>query len=136
MIVMQNAPVDMLMYYDANVMSPYCGLFNPIDHGVFNTYYSFYIFGQLYALGEQVECYSDRDGVYVLAARGEQGSAIAIVNHTGEKQQISLSFEGETGENAKIFSVDEDRAFLEVDEDLSCFSILPNGLKFVKFGSF
>lgn len=136
MIVMQNAPVDMLMYYDANVMSPYCGLFNPIDHGVFNTYYSFYIFGQLYALGEQVECCSDCDGVYVLAARGEQGSAIAIVNHTGEKQQISLSFEGETGENAKIFSVDEDRAFLEVDEDLSCFSILPNSLKFIKFGSF
>ena len=136
MIVMQNAPVDMLMYYDANVMSPYCGLFNPIDHGVFNTYYSFYIFGQLYALGEQVECYSDRDGVYVLAARGEQGSAIAIVNHTGEKQQISLSFEGETGENAKIFSVDEDRAFLEVDEDLSCFPILPNSLNFIKFGSF
>ena len=136
MIAMQNAPVDMLMYYDSNVMSPYCGLFNPINHGVFNTYYSFYIFGQLYALGEQVECCSDCDGVYVLAARGEQGSAIAIVNHTGEKQQISLSFEGETGENAKIFSVDEDRAFLEVDEDLSCFSILPNGLKFVKFGSF
>jgi len=136
MIVMQNAPVDMLMYYDANVMSPYCGLFNPIDHGVFNTYYSFYIFGQLYALGEQVECCSDCDGVYVLAARGEQGAAVAIVNCTGTEQQISLSFEGETGENAKIFSVDEDRAFLEVDEDLSCFPILPNSLNFIKFGSF
>ncbi len=136
MIVMQNAPVDMLMYYDANVMSPYCGLFNPIDHGVFNTYYSFYIFGQLYALGEQVECSSDCDEVHALAARGDQGAAVAIVNHTGAEQKISLSFDGARGENAKIFSADGNHAFLEISEDLSCLTVAPNSISFVKFGDF
>ena len=136
MIVMQNAPVDMLMYYDANVMSPYCGLFNPIDHGVFNTYYSFYIFGQLYALGEQVECSSDCDEVHALAARGDQGAAVAIVNHTGAEQKISLSFDGTRDENAKIFSADGNHAFLEISEDLSCLTVAPNSINFVKFGDF
>lgn len=136
MIAMQNAPVDMLMYYDANVMSPYCGLFNPINHGVFNTYYSFYIFGQLYTLGEQVACSSDCDEIYAVAARGDQGAAVAIVNHTGAEQNISLSFEGAIGENAKIFSVDENHAFLETQEDLSCLSMAPNSMKFVKLGNF
>ena len=136
MIAMQSAPVDMMMYYDANVMSPYCGLFNPINHGVFNTYYSFYIFGQLYALGQQVECFSDCDGIYALAARGEQGAAVAIVNHTGAEQEIALDFEGLTEETAKIFSLDESQAFLEADEELSCLSMPPNSIKFIKFGNF
>ncbi len=136
MIAMQNAPVDMLMYYDANVMSPYCGLFNPIDHGVFNTYYSFYIFGQLYTLGEQVACSSDCDEIYAIAARGDKGAAVAIVNHSGAEQKISLSFEGTMVENAKIFSVDENHAFLETQEDLSCLSMAPNSITFVKFGDF
>jgi len=136
MIAMQNAPVDMLMYYDTNVMSPYCGLFNPINHGVFNTYYSFYIFGQLYTLGDQVECYSESDGIYAIAARGEQGAALAVVNSTGKDQKIQLELEGISGKPVRIFSVDKDNAFDETDEELSLLCMSPNSIRLVKFGDF
>lgn len=136
MIAMQSAPVDLMAYYDSNVMSPYCGIFNPIDYGVFKTYYSFYIFGQLYALGEQFECSCDCNGVFAIAARGEQGAAVAIVNYTGADQEISLSIEGVNGGSVRVLSVDENHDLIEVDEESSRLLLSANGIKFVKFGDF
>ena len=135
MIAMQNAPVDMMMYYDANIMSPYCGLFNPIDHSAFNAYYSFLVFGKLYSLGEQVECVADRNGIYTLAARTYAGGAIAIVNLSGEEQNICLDISGIADNGARIFSIDEHNAFTQADENISCLNMPRNAIKFIEIGN-
>ena len=132
MIAMQNSPVDMLMYYDSNVMSPYCGIFDPVGGGVFKTYYSFYIFGQLYSLGEQVRCVADSGDVYALAAKGEQGAAIVLANLSDAEQEISLSIDGTSIENARIFAVDESCEFCEVAGDVGSMRICAKGIKFIK----
>jgi hypothetical protein len=136
MIAMQNSPVDMLMYYDSNVMSAYCGIFDPVSGGVFKTYYSFLIFGQLYSLGMQVECISEHDGIYAIAAKGECGAAIALVNLCDEDHEISLSVGGIPYENASIFAVDKRHDFCEVKESLCNMQLCSKGIKFVKLGDF
>lgn len=57
MLGMQNLPVDMLMYYDARFgTSVYGGLFNCETRQPYATYYTLKAFGELYVLGNQVEC--------------------------------------------------------------------------------
>ena len=136
MIAMQNAPVDMMMYYDANVMSPYCGIFDPISHGVFKTYYSFYVFGQLYSLGEQVECVSEQGGIYAIAAKGVDGAAIAVVNLSGTEQEISLSLDGIQQKNIQAFAIDEQCVFCEEQPSLDRLKLDANGIKLIKIAHF
>jgi len=136
MISMHSSPVDMMMYYDSNLASPYGGIFNPIDYSLFKTYYSFYIFGQLYALGNEVECSSSGNGIFALAAKGENGGAVAIVNYTDEAQQVCLAAEGIANETAATFTVDEQNDFCKTEDELSSILLSPGCIKFVKFGDF
>ena len=52
-IAMQNAPVDMLAYYDGQLTSSYGGLFDPVSRQPFKAYHVFRAFHELYRLGTQ-----------------------------------------------------------------------------------
>ena len=94
MVALQNTPTDMCMYYDAAERSGYCGIFNPVTHGVTGTYYAFYYFGQMYAMGEQ--CFSSADGeeLYAMAAKGNGKRALLLVNNKDEERTVNLSVKG------------------------------------------
>lgn len=53
MALCQDAPVDMMMYYDARIGTSMNGLFNPITRTPMRPYYSIYAWSKLYALGQQ-----------------------------------------------------------------------------------
>ena len=91
MVAMQNASVDLLMYYDGSMESSYGGLFNPLTRTPFKAYYTFYGFGQLFGLGYQypiegAEYGRVTDTVYALAAGNADASrrAVLLFNLGGE----------------------------------------------------
>ena len=91
MVAMQNASVDLLMYYDGSMESSYGGMFNPLTRTPFKAYYAFYGFGQLFGLGwqypiEGAEYGRVADTVYALAAGNADATerAVLLFNLGGE----------------------------------------------------
>ena len=91
MVALQNASVDLLMYYDGSMESSYGGMFNPLTRTPFKAYYAFYGFGQLYGLGYQYPIEGEEygrvtDTVYALAAGNADASrrAVLLFNIGGE----------------------------------------------------
>ena len=94
MCAMQDTKLYMLMYYDARLgMSDYGGMFDPRWRRPFVTYDTFIAFGQLYALGTQVEVKGAGDGLYATAATDGKENAILLAN-IGEDKEISLDLAG------------------------------------------
>lgn len=91
MCMLQNTSVDMCMYYDGNMHSSYGGLFDPVHHSCFKAYYAMLSFGELYALGNQVQAECDAQDVYVLAAVGDDGKkAVLLLNASDEACALKL----------------------------------------------
>jgi len=108
MIGMQKCGLDMLMYYDGQVNSSYCGLYDPVKKGIFKAYWAFPAFDALYRLGQWTWAESDDPQVMCLAARGESGCAILLVNLSGEEKGICLP-----GEPRRVRVADENHDFTE-----------------------
>ncbi len=128
MCVMQNTKMALMNYYDARLgASMYGGLFNPITYGPLCTYYSFKAFGNLYRLGTQVEAKCDKDGIYVLAAKGEDGVGVLITN-TLSDAQLSL----DTDRELCAYLIDEDNFYKETDIDTASFTLKENQVLYLE----
>ena len=109
---MQNTPLDKMMYYDAQVHANYGGLFDPVHHTVFKSYYAFQAFNELYRLKNQVECSEpdQRDVIAVAAADSEyQEGAVVVTNMNAFAVTAELSLHFPNHWNAPkihIFAVD------------------------------
>ena len=122
MCAMQNTSVSMLNYYDARIgHSVYAGMFNPITYKPFCTYYSFYAFGKLYALGNQTECISDNEDVYALSATDGENNGILIAN-IGQDTVVNINCD----KKFKAFLIDEDNHFVETKVDTKSFNLKEN----------
>lgn len=114
MIAMQTQTrQDMLCYYDARLgPSVYGGLFNPLNYKPLCTYYAFKAFGELYALGNSVECVCDGEGVYALAAVSGDGKKKAVLlANTGEDIRVETALE----DGMKAYRIDETHFMTEDD---------------------
>ena len=129
MIALHSTPTDMMLYYDFRYWSSYCGAVNPLNMTPFKAYYSFYTFGQLYALGKCVECSSDTDGIYALAATDGEKKAIAIVSNKNE--EVTVSIDG-IDDTAKIFAVDNENDFAEISGTPTSLTIPAYGIRYVE----
>jgi hypothetical protein len=105
----------MLMYYNFTANSGYNGAVNTITAQPFKAYYSFYYFGQLYALGNRVECASDTKKLYAMAATDGNKKAIVLCNHSSEPQTVKVS--GAEG-NATVYMTDETHVFDAIEADI------------------
>lgn len=96
----QNAPVDMLMYYDARP-SAFNGLFDYYTYAPLPSYYVFYAWNKLLSLGNQLPAVSSDSDVYVTAASDGKGRSAILVsrynddNNVVEKKRVRLNL----GEN-------------------------------------
>lgn len=83
MCACQNAPIDMLMYYDARVYCGMNGLFNAVTLKRLKGYYTFYAFSFMVDLKNQVKCDSDDSTIHAIAAKGTDGKCgIYLVYYT------------------------------------------------------
>ena len=106
MCVLHNAPVDMLMYYDAQISSSYCGLYDPVRKTPFRAYYVFYLFGKLYSLKDGAEC-TVSGKISAIAAFSHGKGGLFAVNATDKKREIC--FNAELFTRAYVYSVSGSR---------------------------
>ena len=131
MIALHATPTDMMMYYNFTGSSGYCGVMNPLNSQPLKAYYSFYDFGQLYALKNQVECeIVDGERVYALAATNGEKNALVIVNHNNDKE-ITVNVSGFAA-GAKVTVTDENHAFDTVEADLSSLTLGANAIALIE----
>ncbi len=101
MTVCQNAPVDILMYYDVRPDSPFNGLFDYRSYKPLPPYYSFYAWSRLASLGRQVKAeIKGEEDLYVVAAKGDEGIVRTMVtrynndDNVNRVSQVTIHVEG------------------------------------------
>lgn len=108
MLGMQNAPIDLLVFYDARITGgQYGGLFDPMDYKPWHAYYSFVAFNHLYKLENQIALECDTEGLYAVAAKRGEKAALVISNLTGKTQ--TLNIEGIDLSFAHYYVIDKQR---------------------------
>ncbi len=111
MVKMQKTECDIMCYYDARIgASVYGGLFDPCYHKPLCTYYSIKAFGELYALGSEVECSCD-GRLDVLGASDGNKKAVLLVN-VNEEQTVECDLP-----NMRAFLIDQDNLFTPIAFD-------------------
>ena len=86
---------------------PYAPLFSTITRKPIQGYYCMVAFNKLYQLKKQVECISDTEELYALAASDGERTAILISNLTDKDQELKI--EGVDLTNARFSAIDDVR---------------------------
>lgn len=92
MCAMQDAPVDMLMYYDFRVnVDSFCGLYDPQTRQHMPTYYTFYAWSKL--LGDQcnVSLEGDADDIYAVAAVKDGKTVLMLTRYNGDNNACNIT---------------------------------------------
>ena len=103
LIRLQKLPVDLAMYYDAQVMLiSYCGLFNEYTKAPEKPFYAMLAFNKIKQFGEPIES-PDADGVFTLASASDNGYTLMITNFNDEPRQITVHTDAKT---ANVYTLD------------------------------
>ena len=129
MLAMQHKPTDMLMYYDARYVSisAYGGFYDLETYQPSCVYYSFKAFGELYALGNEVECTCPGDGVYAVAAADGEKRAVILAN-IGQDTEICL----ELPDGFDVCLIDRDHYMTKTEWDPHRFELKENTVAVIK----
>ena len=115
----QDAPVDILMYYDFRP-SEFNGAFNRITYRPAKTYYAFYAWDKLVQYGTQVESSVSDSELYVTAARSPEGRLRVLLTRYSEDRNVtkirpfSVKVEGAGDGIVYAYLTDGDRSFTEI----------------------
>ena len=133
MCLMQETPTDMCMYYDAQITSELCGMFDFVAHDVYKAYYAFYAFHKLYVLGREATSNSNMEGVYCCAATDGKSAGILIVNRTAEEAKFNLVLQGADVKDAVCYAVDEEHDFQKNRAAFSGAAMPANAIWYIHF---
>ena len=92
MCAMQDAPVDMLMYYDFRVnVDSFCGFYDPQTRKHMPTYYTFYAWSKL--LGDQcnISLEGDADDIYAVAAVKDGKTVLMLTRYNGDNNACNIT---------------------------------------------
>ena len=123
----------MCMYYDAQIASTYCGLFDFTTHDVYKAYYAFYAFNKLYQLGNEVFNETNAEKVYACAAADGSKGGLLLVNRNEEACVLTLSIEGAGIEEAVCYAVDGEHDFERIHWPGETIKLPGNALWYVEF---
>jgi hypothetical protein len=128
-LALQNEPVDMLMYYDGQATSSYCGIYNPVTWDVFPAYYAFEYFNEVYKLKNQTALTCDDSDIFAVSATNGVDGALVFAN-VSDKRKIVLV----DGVKIKeIILTDEDVVNKEIKMESNAFEIGAYAIACVKF---
>ena len=128
--LMQKTSTDMCMYYDAQINTIYCGLFDFDRHDIHKAYYAFYAFGELYHLGEEVFNESSAKKVYTCAAKSGDTRALLVVNNNDVS--VSLEIDGLSCKDAKVYILDEEHMYEKTEVIDNEIAMRANSIWFFK----
>ena len=129
MITMQHKKTDMLMYYDAKYISvsAYGGCYDVTTRKPSCIYYAIRAFGDLYALGNEVECKAEGEELYALAARDGEKKAILLSNR-GEDKKLKLDIP----DGFYVYLIDRDSLMVKTELNPKEFTLKGNTVALVK----
>ena len=124
--VCQNAPVDMLMYYDARPCV-FNGLFDFYSLKPIKGYWPFYVFADMLELKNQTYSGTDDEDIYVLAA-SDGKKDIAMITYfseddEAEPKEIEVSMDNASKKKYDIYVIDETHTYEKAEEAGSKFKI-------------
>ena len=93
MLAGQNAPVDMMMYYDARPHSGFNGLFKPMSYKPLKAYYSLKYFNELYKLKNQIACENPVENIYCVGATDGDSISTVLTYYYHKKGAKDKEFE-------------------------------------------
>lgn len=129
MCMMQDKKTTVLCYYDAKIgIGNYAGFFDAYTYEPVCTYYVFKAFGELYALGSQVECKIEADGLYAVSAKNEEKKAVLLSNVSGESQDIKINLDSDF----KVYLIDENNFTTETNFNPCDFRLENNQVVLIK----
>ena len=129
MCAMHDSHTDMLCYYDTRLeASAYGGFFAPLTYEPVCTYYSFYAFGELYALGMRAECRLEGEKMYALAACDGEKKAMLVVNFSEQSRKVEVN----VGEGYDVYLIDQTHYVTKTELCASAFEAEPNGVYLIK----
>ena len=129
MLKLQHKGTDMLMYYDSRYVSvsAYGGFYDVVTREPSCVYYAFKAFGELYALGNEVESKCIADGIFSVAARNGDKKAIILSNTKEDVQIISNLPEGFCA-----YIIDKDHFLTKAEINPSEFILKENTVVLIK----
>lgn len=116
LIEMNHCPIDIANYYDAQIASNWCGMFNAYSIPQ-KPFYAFKAYGDMYKnTPNAVKSSYEGDGIYCIAAVGETQMGVLISSFRGADDYVSVDMAslGEGVKKAEVYIVDKDRN-LELD---------------------
>lgn len=121
MSVAQDAPIDMLMYYDARTHTVFNGLFESQSNMPLKPYYSIYAWSRLlYDYGTQVQAQSSDPELYVTAATDGKGAVGLLVsryvedNNVVSAKWVEIRVEGAGSGTLRAHIIDGYRTYTEI----------------------
>ena len=120
MSAMQDAPVDMLMYYDFRAASNYCGFYDFQLYRRMPLYYAFYAWSKL---GGGNECRCTLEGsagdVYAVAAVKEGKTVLLLTRYNGDNNacnlaEITVSVKGQPLGRRYYHLTDDEHLYTEI----------------------
>ena len=89
----QNAPLDMLMYYDLRPNTIWCGPWAPFVYEIRPPYWALYYWAELAGYGKQIASTCDTDNIYTCAAISEDGRVRLLISRYHEDDSHNTSRE-------------------------------------------
>ena len=139
----QDGPVDMLMYYDFRP-SDWSGAFDRRTCRPLKGYYSYYGWNKLVEYGTQVKATVPDEGVYVTAARADDGRLRAFIvrysedNNVTDIRKFRVRVEGGGSGTVYAYMTDEIRSYTEVPLEMKDGEVVvpldPTSITLLEFG--
>lgn len=136
MITFQHSEVRMATLHRADALSVYCTVFN--IYGVPQKQFTaFYAFDALRALGREVQCDVECDGVYAAAAGDSCECAVAVSQYRGAWRTYKANISGicEDAEYIAEFYLTDDTHSFELVDTVRCKSAEIGLSRYLKSGS-
>ncbi len=128
MLNLQNTNITLACYYDARIdSSMFCGLFNSYTLQPLCTYYGFKAFGELYTLGNQVECDFEKEDLYAVAATDGVKKALLLSN-LGDDEEICVNLDP----SMTVYTIDIDNMMTKTDVSPGKFTIKKNQVIYIE----
>lgn len=128
MIAMQHKKTDMLMYYDARYVSvsAYGGFYDLATFEPSCVYYAFKAFGELFELGNEVEC-SAGDDVYAIAASDGERKSV-ILSNIGSDTKVELALPS----GFYVYILDKENLITKTELNPNEFTLRENTVAIIK----
>ena len=125
--------------YDARCsLSRYAPLFDPVENKPGKAFYALKYFNALYRLGTAVKCEvaggQGKDGLWVVAAKGEKGAAAFAVNDSPHERTVTFDLGGRKPVSCRVVDGDRTDEELDIPYDIpSECTLTPHSIMLVTF---